>query len=410
MNIIFIITFIVFLIMIYYVIYYHNLIQNNKIEVDNLNLEIQKLKVLKENLQNNYEEYKMEYELPIEILNYSNIYKELSSSELKGELLKIQNDINILISSKDDSKSAFKYIGKYDITDKSIRKYFEVKQRLLIRHFNSEFQLLINDLKINNYDTTLKKFQKLFTQINNLYDYDDIKLTKKFFNLKVNELILLHSYLVVQENEKENQRYIKEQLLEEEKARKEYEKAILQLEKEEKQFNKELDKLTKYLSRSNSDLEKELYIAKIKELEEKLNQIRTDKKDIENKKSNTRAGYVYIISNIGAFGENIYKIGVTRRLEPMDRINELSNASVPFKFDVHAIIFSDDAPNLENKLHQHFNNQRVNKINLRKEFFNVSLDEIKKIISENYNKTVKYIDIPEAIEYNETLKLSITNK
>ena len=221
---------------------------------------------------------------------------------------------------------------------------------------------------------------------------------------------MLHSYLVVQENEKENQRYIKEQLLEEEKARKEYEKAILQLEKEEKQFNKELDKLTKYLSRSNSDLEKELYIAKIKELEEKLNQIRTDKKDIENKKSNTRAGYVYIISNIGAFGENIYKIGVTRRLEPMDRINELSNASVPFKFDVHAIIFSDDAPNLENKLHQHFNNQRVNKINLRKEFFNVSLDEIKKIISENYNKTVKYIDIPEAIEYNETLKLSITNK
>lgn len=410
MNIIFIITFIVFLIMIYYVIYYHKLIQNNKIEVDNLNLEIQKLKVLKENLQNNYEEYKMEYELPIEILNYSNIYKELSSSELKGELLKIQNDINILISSKDDSKSAFKYIGKYDIIDKSIRKYFEVKQRLLIRHFNSEFQLLINDLKINNYDTTLKKFQKLFTQINNLYDYDDIKLTKKFFNLKVNELILLHSYLVVQENEKENQRYIKEQLLEEEKARKEYEKAILQLEKEEKQFNKELDKLTKYLSRSNSDLEKELYIAKIKELEEKLNQIRTDKKDIENKKSNTRAGYVYIISNIGAFGENIYKIGVTRRLEPMDRINELSNASVPFKFDVHAIIFSDDAPSLENKLHQHFNNQRVNKINLRKEFFNVSLDEIKKIISENYNKTVKYIDIPEAIEYNETLKLSITNK
>lgn len=117
---------------------------------------------------------------------------------------------------------------------------------------------------------------------------------------------------------------------------------------------------------------------------------------------------MYIISNIGAFGENVFKIGMTRRLEPMDRIAELSSASVPFSFDVHALIFSDDAPALEAILHQHFENSRVNKVNQRKEFFRVDLGEIKKVILENHNATVKFVDIPEAIEYRETLKLTGT--
>lgn len=153
------------------------------------------------------------------------------------------------------------------------------------------------------------------------------------------------------------------------------------------------------------DAEKQLYIDKIKSLEDQLKQIKEDIKDVENRQTNTRAGYVYIISNIGSFGENVYKIGVTRRLEPMDRIKELSSASVPFEFDVHAFIFSDDAPKLENILHNYFNKNRINKVNLRKEFFKVSLDEIKKVVSENFDKTVIYEDFPQAEEYFETLEI-----
>ncbi|MGM9534096.1 MAG: GIY-YIG nuclease family protein [Intestinibacter sp.] len=120
---------------------------------------------------------------------------------------------------------------------------------------------------------------------------------------------------------------------------------------------------------------------------------------------NTRAGYVYIISNIGSFGENVYKIGMTRRLDPMDRVRELGDASVPFKFDVHAMIFSEDAPALENALHKKFENKSVNKVNLRKEFFNVSLEEVKKEVIKNHNATIEFTMLAEAQEYRESLAM-----
>lgn len=149
-----------------------------------------------------------------------------------------------------------------------------------------------------------------------------------------------------------------------------------------------------------------MYIDKIRDLEEKLNALNRDKESVLERETNTRAGFVYVISNIGSFGENIYKIGMTRRLEPMDRIKELSSASVPFPFDVHAIIFSTDAPALEAVLHKTFSGNQVNKMNYRKEFFNIDLDSIKNTVLENHNATVSFIDIPEAVEYRETLKLS----
>ena len=123
------------------------------------------------------------------------------------------------------------------------------------------------------------------------------------------------------------------------------------------------------------------------------------------REANIKAGYVYIISNIGAFGENIYKIGMTRRLDPMDRVDELGDASVPFNFDVHAMIFSDDAPSLEAILHKEFENKKVNMINNRKEFFNVTLEEIKQVVHSNYDKVVEFIDVPAAEQYRESLKI-----
>lgn len=140
-------------------------------------------------------------------------------------------------------------------------------------------------------------------------------------------------------------------------------------------------------------------------LEVELDNINSKLADIDYRQKNQKAGYVYIISNIGAFGENIYKIGMTRRLEPEERIHELSDASVPFNFDIHAMIFSEDAPALENALHKAFEDKKVNMMNSRKEFFNVTLDEIKNVVKNNFDKSVDFIDIAPAEQYRETQRM-----
>ena len=124
------------------------------------------------------------------------------------------------------------------------------------------------------------------------------------------------------------------------------------------------------------------------EAKQELEELDKAIKDVDYREANAKAGYVYIISNIGAFGENVYKIGMTRRLEPMDRIDELGDASVPFNFDLHALIFSENAPALENALHKAFDSKKVNMINHRREFFNVTLEEIQDVVNKNYDKTV----------------------
>ena len=149
-------------------------------------------------------------------------------------------------------------------------------------------------------------------------------------------------------------------------------------------------------------------IKKKKEIENQLVEIEKALQNIDYREANQRAGYVYIISNIGAFGENIYKIGMTRRLDPQDRVDELGDASVPFNFDVHAMIFSDDAPALENALHHAFEDRKVNMVNQRREFFNVTLDEIKDVVKKNFDKTVEFIDIPDAEQYRVSQKMKGT--
>jgi hypothetical protein len=151
----------------------------------------------------------------------------------------------------------------------------------------------------------------------------------------------------------------------------------------------------------------ELYLAheyqmKRQEEKEAARQAREDQRE-----QNARAGYIYVISNIGAFGEGIYKIGMTRRLEPMDRVDELGDASVPFRFDVHALVFSDDAPTLEAKLHSHFDVGRLNKVNGRKEFFRADLKEIEAVIRANYDAVVQVVHAAPAEQYRESLRLAI---
>ena len=140
---------------------------------------------------------------------------------------------------------------------------------------------------------------------------------------------------------------------------------------------------------------------KLDEMQIQVSKIDKNLADIDYREANQRVGYVYVISNIGSFGENIYKIGMTRRLNPQERVDELGNASVPFNFDVHAMIFSKDAPALENALHHAFDDRKVNMVNKRREFFNVSLDEIEKVVKENFDGSVEFEKTALAEQYRE---------
>lgn len=320
---------------------------------------------------------------------------ETSSSEIKNKLslLKIKEKDFIL----DGAINIPSYLNN--------REANNIKKKMLIP-LESEITGLLNKLTISNVDSTREKIIRTFDKINKLFKNDEAEFKKELLELKLQELELNYSYIVKVNDEKEQQKAIKEQMIEEEKVRREIEREKKRIDKEERQFNSEITKLMAYMQKASADVEKELYADKIKELEEKLRELETVKEDVLQRELNTRAGYVYVISNIGSFGEDVYKIGMTRRLEPMDRIKELSSASVPFEFDVHAMIFSEDAPTLENQLHTHFRKNEVNKVNQRKEFFKVSLDEIEKVVLENYNGTVSFTKLAQAEQYRRSLELT----
>ena len=287
------------------------------------------------------------------------------------------------------------------------RKVSEVntQAKQLLRCFNAESSSIIEGVTAKDADSARGKIRRSYEALNKLFAKDGVAISEDYLSMKFEELSLVYAYMLKLEEEKEQKKAIREQMVEEEKVRREIERQKAKIEKEDSQFSNEVKKLMGYMQKAKDDVEKQLYIDKIKELEDKLKALAADKEDVLHREQNTRAGFVYIISNIGSFGEQVYKIGMTRRLEPMERIDELSSASVPFKFDVHAMIFSEDAPALEAILHQTFRDNQVNKVNPRKEFFKVDLEEIKKIVCENHNATVHFIDVPDAEEYRETLRL-----
>lgn len=324
-------------------------------------------------------------------------YEGLRSDEIKNEL-------SLLSGRQDD---LLKNGEAIIVTSSGLQKKIlnnQIKQ--LLRCFNAECSNILSSVTVKNVDTSRSKIQRSFDALNKIFAADGVQITPAYLSSKFEELSLIYAYMVKEEEEKEQRKAIREQMVEEEKVRKEIEREKLKIEKEQTQFTNEVNKLIAYMQKAKDDVERTLYLDKIKELEDKLKALEADKENVLQREQNTRAGFVYIISNIGSFGEQVFKIGMTRRLEPMDRISELSSASVPFPFDVHALIFSDDAPGLENILHQHFDKNRVNKVNPRKEFFRINLDEIKQVVLENHNATVQFIDVPDALEYRETLKLA----
>lgn len=284
------------------------------------------------------------------------------------------------------------------------KKMVKDMQKLLLRAFNSECDELIDKVKYNTFDTALKRMRSSCEAISKLGNIMGVAITTQYFNAKYEELCLSLEYKKKKQDEKEEQKEIRARMREEAKLQKEIEETRKKIAKEQSHYQNALSHIEQQIETANEADRVEL-LKKKEQIVNELSEIDKSMKDIDYRAANARAGYVYIISNVGSFGENVYKIGMTRRLEPMDRVDELGDASVPFNFDVHAMIFSDDAPTLETALHKAFEDRKVNMINTRREFFNVTLDEIEEVVKKNYDKTVEFTRLAPAEQYRESLKI-----
>ncbi|MCD6595723.1 DUF4041 domain-containing protein [bacterium] len=288
------------------------------------------------------------------------------------------------------------------------RKMTNRNIKLMLRAFNNECDAATLKVKWNNVEKMEQRIIKAFEAINKMGEPNRIDITRDYLNLKLKELYLAHEYKEKRQEEKEEQRRIREQIREKEKVQKEIEKAQKEAEDDEIRSKKALEQARKEIEKATGEK-----LANLKDqislLEQQLKEAQEKKERAISRAQMTKSGNVYVISNIGSFGKDVYKIGMTRRLEPLDRVRELGDASVPFRFDVHAMIFSENAPELENKLHQIFDDKRLNLVNKRKEFFHVTLDEIEKIVKENHGE-IEFTKIAEAREYRETLSIIEQNE
>lgn len=274
--------------------------------------------------------------------------------------------------------------------------------KLLLRAFNVECDDIVANVKVANIDRSIERINKISEQISKLGSTMSFSITPRYIDLKIQEAQLALDYQQKKQEEKEKLRELREQEREEAKVLKEIEEEKKQLVKEQTHYENALKSLVAQIEKQGETPD---LLAKKEELEKELSETAKAIENVDYREANRKAGYVYIISNIGAFGENVYKIGMTRRLVPQERIDELGDASVPFDFDVHALIFSEDAPALEAALHKAFEKKKLNKINQRREFFAVTLEEIKEEVRKNFDKTVEWVDMPEAEQYRQSLLL-----
>lgn len=281
-------------------------------------------------------------------------------------------------------KTFQRYEGRYT-TKSNIAIY-----QLMVIAMEAELQNILHAISYGKLESSIEHVKSI---INRYYEIavegnQSIAPTMKKFIAEIEDLFIgvvkvEYEYYVKKEQIKEEQRALREQMKQEEEERKALEAEKKKVEKEESKYANEIQQLKERVQDTADDSQTKILLERIQQLQEQLSEVQKKKEDIVNLQ-NGKAGYVYVISNLGAFGDDVFKVGMTRRLEPMDRIKELSNASVPFSFDVHSFIFSDDAVGLEKMLHQELNDKRVNKINLRKEFFRTSIDELEQLVLKHY--------------------------
>lgn len=271
------------------------------------------------------------------------------------------------------------------------RKMVRETSKLMLRAYNAEADVLVRGMKPYKLDSAIDRLTKTAATIAKLGTTMSIHISTEYHSVRVRELELMADFLAKREEEKERERAERERLKEEQRAQRELEAERKRLEKEQQHFQ------TAY----------EVLVAKGDEagalrLKDQLDDVERAIQNVDYRAANARAGYVYVISNLGAFGERIVKIGMTRRLDPQDRVRELGDASVPFRFDVHALHFSGDAVGIEAELHRRFDDRRVNRVNGRKEFFYATPQEVKEHLVELAGEILTFDENADAIEYHQS--------
>ncbi|MBD1222131.1 GIY-YIG nuclease family protein [Virgibacillus halodenitrificans] len=335
--------------------------------------------------------------------------KELDEETLLGTIIRLHlhsdHSKELRKLSNATKKEIKNVLNKYE--DRYTTKGNKTIYNLMVIGLQAEVQILLLQLKYNKLDESEQSVKDIITKYlaicangNKSILPTITKFLTEMEPLYLELIQIEYKYYVYREQEKEEQRMIKEQMRQEAEERK-------KLADEKKKLDKEEQKFIVEMERNKRLLEEEKDEDKIQQLHERLKELELQVKEIDVKKEEIasltlgKAGYVYIISNLGSFGETMFKIGMTRRMEPQDRVDELGSASVPFKFDVHALVFSDDAVGLENKLHKMLSEQRVNKVNYRKEFFKTDVNTLKEMVEE-IDPTVEFVTTMLAEEYNQT--------
>lgn len=311
------------------------------------------------------------------------------SIQLKDELDDTKAKYKAQVKNKTATHSAEGFTFNNSVAKgKSFRSKME---RMALRSYNAEAENAVLTLKAGRLDAAEKRLERARDQVNKLGEMISLKIDVNYHNLRMRELRLTAQYLEAKQQAKEAEREERARLREQAKAEKELAAEREKLEKEKAKYEQVISSL-KAQGRSEE----------ISDLLDKIEEINRGLDDVDYRRANQRAGYVYVISNLGSFGERMVKIGVTRRLEPMDRVRELSDASVPFNFDVHLLHFSKDAVGVETALHRHFAAQKVNRINGRREFFYATPEEVRGVLSDIDGSIVEYKVAPDAEQFRES--------
>ena len=312
-----------------------------------------------------------------------------NAATYKDRLITIQTNIVSLVKSSQAIEASSTFTFENSLTKG--KKMSDDLGKLMLRAYNAESDNCIRSLRAGNIQTAKKRLESSRNAIAKLGSIMEMHISDEYHQLRLQEIELTSDWQMKKHEEKEKQK--------EERARI----------REEKRVEKELAEERERLNKEKVHIENAINALSLKgeknpDLEEKLGLLNNAITQNDHRLANIRSGYVYVISNRGAFGEDVVKIGLTRRLEPNDRINELGGASVPFKFDVHALFFSEDAVTLENELHHHFRDRAVNAVNKRKEFFFAKPSEVREILVEKVGNLLEFSETAESLEYLQSHK------
>lgn len=392
--------------------------KSNECKKEEINLLLEKIEKLKKQensqikkVQKIKELYKSIEHSINNFSHYEDIIKMISNEELSiipNVMLKLHHmDVKSLNKLfKENQKQIETILNQYE--NRYTTKANKTIYHLMVIALQAELQNVLYNLKFEKLDTAIQDIKNITEKYLKLANEGNQSIVKTLIHfigqieyLFINAAKIEYNYYVKKEQARQEQLALRQQMREEAEERRLLKLQQEKIEIEESKFHSELNRAEELLKNSQDKEEIDMLNKKILELQAQLSDIVLKKDEIINLQ-NGKAGNVYVISNLGSFGKNMFKIGMTRRIDPQERINELGSASVPFKFDVHSFIFSEDAVSLEKELHKRLDNKRVNKVNMRKEFFYSSVDELEELVSEidptaEFNKTML------AEEYNQSL-------